>query len=121
MVIGGKFGDVMRKYAQQWETQVVHRLKEDHVDERLLEDHFRHLKWLQHERLVHLLVMLFVALVLLVVFVLTIMFPGNLIGVLLAILIVLTGFYIHHYYFLENTVQRWYRLADQLTFALTED
>jgi len=120
MVVGGKLGDVMTKYVRSWEAEVVRRRTEGSVSERLLRDHYRHIQWLQHERLVHLLVMLFVALVLLVVFVITLISPGMMIGLLLLILIVLTGFYIHHYYFLENTVQRWYRLADQLTFALTE-
>ncbi len=114
MVVVGKLGDGMTKYARNWESEVLRRRTAGSVDERLLRDHYRHIQWLQHERLVHLLVMLFVALVLLVVFALTFMSPGMMIGLLLLILIVLTGFYIQHYYFLENTVQRWYKLADEL-------
>ena len=29
-------------------------------------------------------------------------------------LAVLLGFYFFHYFFLENTVQRWYRIAEEL-------
>ena len=32
-------------------------------------------------------------------------------------LAVLLGFYFYHYFFLENTVQRWYTLADRLRAA----
>jgi len=35
------------------------------------------------------------------------------------VLLVLTFFYIRHYYFLENTVQRWYRLANRLEREVT--
>ena len=33
-------------------------------------------------------------------------------GIVMLILTVLLGFYFYHYFFLENTVQRWYKLAD---------
>ena len=29
-------------------------------------------------------------------------------------LVLLLGFYFWHYFFLENTVQRWYRIAEEL-------
>jgi hypothetical protein len=37
------------------------------------------------------------------------------------ILGILLGFYFYHYFFLENTVQRWYLLADQLRQSLPQE
>jgi hypothetical protein len=34
---------------------------------------------------------------------------------------ILLGFYFCHYFFLENTVQRWYVIADQLRAQINED
>ena len=36
------------------------------------------------------------------------------------LLAVLLAFYFWHYFFLENTVQRWYKLADKLQRALND-
>ena len=33
---------------------------------------------------------------------------------------VLLGFYFRHYFFLENTVQRWYRLLDEMESTIKE-
>lgn len=74
--------------------------------------------YLQHERLVHLLVMLSVALFGLLSFFFTLILQINLLYLLSAIFFILTFFYILHYYQLENGVQRLYKLSNQLNKRL---
>lgn len=71
---------------------------------------------LQHERLVHLIVTVMVVFVELFAVDLTLLHPqlGILPALIMLALAVLLGFYFYHYFFLENTVQRWYRLADAM-------
>lgn len=76
----------------------------------------------QHERLVHLLIMLFfvsVSLVLIGIFAAFCYCYGFLLELipfylLLALVVVLTGFYIRHYYFLENHIQGLYKYTRKL-------
>lgn len=77
--------------------------------------HEQQLRYLQHERLIHLIVMLFVATFFLLsagFVMLNVSLPGAALAVLL--LILLTA-YILHYFRLENGVQRWYHLSNRLT------
>lgn len=68
----------------------------------------------QHERLVHLLVMLFVGLFALLAFFAFIAHPELGMGALVVLLLCLLIPYIAHYFRLENGVQRLYRLADEI-------
>lgn len=70
---------------------------------------------MQHERLIHLLVTLFVALCLLLTAGYALANPSLGAFALAGVLLVLTGAYMLHYYRLENGVQRWYKLADELS------
>ncbi len=79
-----------------------------------LNDMLVHIKFYQHERLIHLLVTIFVGLG-------TIMFFGIAINdksiefILVGVItLILFAFYIVHYYFLENSVQELYDLYDSL-------
>jgi hypothetical protein len=68
----------------------------------LLAYHDKQIKWLQHERLAHLITMLFVCLFLLLSLGFTIINP-SLPGIMLsALLMILSVAYIIHYYRLEN-------------------
>ena len=82
----------------------------------LLERHMEKIRILQHERLVHLIVTVMVVVVELFVVDLVLLHPelGVVPAVVMLGLAVLLGFYFYHYFFLENTVQRWYVLADEL-------
>ena len=88
--------------------------------EALLALHREKIQILQHERLVHLIVTVMVVIAELFVVDLALLHPelGVLPGIIMLGLAVLLGFYFWHYFFLENTVQRWYRLADELREAL---
>ena len=80
--------------------------------------------YFQHERLIHLMVTLFFALVLLLSIGALFMFPSEFIltGVLLtAIFFGLTIGYVMHYYFLENSVQKMYHMRDEIIAFLDPD
>lgn len=82
---------------------------------RELLDYFcRRISFLQYERLVHLLVTLFFGAASLfsgwvVLISVSLYFP-----IIFLILLVVTAFYVVHYYRLENACQRWQNLAVQL-------
>ena len=76
--------------------------------------HDKQIQWLQHERFVHLLTMLFVCLFMLLAFGYTILMPSIPCMILTALLMILSVAYIIHYYRLENGVQRWYSLSNQI-------
>ncbi len=82
----------------------------------ILEGHEKKLGWLMHERLIHLIVLLIT--VILVLFSITLLIcmpdtaPFSLI--LFIMVFILACFYTAHYFFLENTVQRWYRITEDI-------
>ena len=89
--------------------------------EELLALHREKLGYLQHERLVHLIVTVMVVFVELFDVELVLLHPelGVVPAVVMLALAVLLGFYFYHYFFLENTVQRWYKIAEALENSLT--
>ncbi len=104
-----RFGINIKKYCREHEAA----LRKGTVS---LEQHLEKLRWLQHERLVHLIVLVMVVIVELFTVDLAVLHPETnpLAGIVMLVLTVLLGFYFYHYFFLENTVQHWYKLADQL-------
>jgi hypothetical protein len=80
----------------------------------LLQYHDKQIQWLQHERLIHLITMLFVCLFMLLTFGYTILVLSLPCMILSALLMILSVAYIIHYYRLENGVQRWYSLSNQI-------
>ena len=105
----------MTEYIKQHEEYILSLLQEGNIDiEKLLKYHRQQISWLQHERLIHLLVMCLTIIAFLfscfvLYFIQTI--PA---GALFILLLVLTAFYIRHYYLLENSVQHWYKIANYL-------
>ena len=110
------FGINVKQWCREHETMVT-AAKATHE---LLREHEKKINWLQHERLVHLIVTFLVVVVEMVALVLTVLHPelGVIPALAMIMLAVLLGFYFWHYFFLENTVQRWYRIADELTDEL---
>ncbi len=81
---------------------------------RILAHHEVQIARLQHERLAHLITMLFVCLFFLLSFGYTLShFTASFI-LLTTVLLILSAAYILHYYRLENSVQRWYGLANEI-------
>ena len=110
------FGINMKKWCRAHEAFLAGKAP----SEALLALHRERLRNLQHERLVHLVVTLMVVLAELFVLDLVLLHPalGLVPALVMLALAVLLGFYFYHYFFLENTVQRWYRIEDGLVKAL---
>ena len=110
------FGINMKKWCRAHEAYVTGA----EPSEKLLALHREKIRHLQHERLVHLIVTVMVVLAELFVADLVLLHPelGVIPAILMLGLAVLLGFYFYHYFCLENTVQRWYRIEDGLVKAL---
>ena len=101
----------LRAYAEYIKKESKHPSKE------LIEFHLTQVQHFQHERLIHLIVTMFFALFMLIVFVLFIALALTLgsdlgsklilgcTGLILLILLIVTLFYVRHYYQLENGTQ----------------
>ena len=90
------------------------KLGDEGFDENFSAFHLIQIGFLQHERLVHLIVMMFVILFSLVFLALFLILDLFLFILLFALLFILTIFYIFHYYKLENTVIAWYFAYNEL-------
>ena len=114
-----KYGIGMKRYCREYEGKVRGILEKGKVDAETLAIHREKIRMLQHERLVHLIVTVMVVLVEAFVVSLVVLHPklGILPAVIMLGLAVLLGFYFAHYFFLENTVQRWYKIEDELLSA----
>ena len=115
-----QFGINMRAFCRTHEREIAAALDRGAVTPALLERHRERLAWLQHERLVHLIVLALTGIAVLFTLDLTLLHPSTHPGsaVALLALAVLLGFYFAHYFLLENTTQRWYLLTDALRDAL---
>lgn len=82
--------------------------------EEILSEHKDKIAFMQHERIVHFLVTMMFALILSVFMGIVIFTDNPAMLLLVTIILVLLGFYIKHYYFLENTVQKMYRVYDDI-------
>lgn len=86
----------------------------------LMELHRLQISAFQHERLIHLLVTCFFSFLLLTCTIITAVWPVWQWIALDFIILVLLGFYIKHYYFLENTLQKLYPMTQILMHRLEE-
>ncbi len=109
-----RFGVDMKRFCREHEARVTAAVEAGEATKELLEEHLRMIAWVQHERLVHLIVTVMVVLCELFTVDLVLLHPdlGIVPAVIMLGLTVLLGFYFWHYFFLENTVQRWYRIAE---------
>lgn len=94
--------------------QVEEYIKEVETNKRInKEDMLNHILFYQHERLIHLIVTIFVGISTILFFLAMIYFEEILFILLFIILLLLFIPYIFHYYFLENSIQRLYILYDE--------
>ena len=107
-----RFGINMKRYCRDHEASIAASTP----TRALYEAHMEMLRRLQHERLIHLIVLALTCLAELFAVDLAILHPQTnpLSGAVVLMLAVLLGFYFWHYFFLENTVQRWYIIADDM-------
>ena len=106
------------KYAKSHEAYIKAQIDAGCDLKDLAVYHNMKIQWLQHERMIHLLVTILFAVIFMFLFGLLMLFPENwLILIPLAIVMVLLVAYIFHYFKLENTVQSWYTLYDEINRA----
>ena len=115
----GKYGIRMKRWCREHEKAVLSVLEAGQADLPFLEKHLEKLRWLQHERLVHLIVTVMTVMAELLAVWLTLSKPelAPYSAAVVLLLAVLLGFYFYHYFFLENAVQRWYVLAERMMDA----
>ena len=106
------FGINMKKWCREHEEFITAAAP----SKELAEFHLEKIRMLQHERLVHLIVTFLVSIVEVFVVGLVLLRPELGVGpaIVMLGLAVLLIFYFSHYFFLENTVQRWYRIYDEM-------
>lgn len=116
----------MIDYMKKHETYVSESLNKNLTKEELREllaFHDKQIQWMQHERLSHLIVMVFVCFFTLLIFGFAVVQTSMPSIILSVIFLFLTLAYIIHYYRLENGVQRWYLISNQIqnTFLSKKD
>jgi hypothetical protein len=103
--------DYMKKHENYVQEVLANNPDAEKLKE-LLAYHDQQIQWMQHERLVHLIVMLFICLFTLLVFGFSVIQTSMPSMILFVILLILAGAYIVHYYRLENGVQKWYEISN---------
>jgi len=101
------------------EKYILEKLKTKENVEDLRDYHLRQITWLQHERFIHLCVLCLTTVIFFSCVVILLFTSIFLINLLAAALGILELFYLIHYFRLENTVQRWYKIANQMDLMLS--
>ncbi len=114
-----KFGINITKWCRRHEKEITEKAQGAQTAGELsliIDDHRLKLSRLMHERLVHLIVLFITVVILLFSITLIVFAPDTIIASapLCVIVFVLVCFYVKHYFFLENTVQRWYAIDEEL-------
>lgn len=106
----------MYKYMLEHEQYIMNIINssEEQDWDRVKAYHKAQIEFMQHERLVHLMVTIAFAFILLASYVATFLYPRKPMILLVLILTILELFYIVHYYRLENGVQRWYKIYNDI-------
>jgi hypothetical protein len=105
--------EYMKQHERYVQEMLVKNLQQEELKE-LIEYHDKQIQWMQHERIVHLIVMLFVCLFTLLSLGFAVVKPALPGIALCALSMILTIAYIIHYFRLENGVQRWYDLSNKI-------
>jgi len=110
-----KFGIDVLKQAGIWENEFRVELAAGEPAAEVYALFAERLKWLQHERLVHLLVLMMTVTTLLFSFGAALYVPeAAAIWIMVLLLSALTAAYMFHYFRLENLVQRWYLIENEI-------
>ena len=89
--------------------------------EKLLEEHLVQVAFFQHERLVHLLVMILFAAATIAVMLVEVVTAYAPLLIVFALLLILLIPYIKHYYLLENKTQEMYKQYDEILKKIEEE
>lgn len=104
----------MTNYMKEHEIYILKMLQSEEDLLAIVTYHDRQIIWLQHERLVHLLVLIITVFALMISLIGLVILPQLGTILLFLLLLALTIPYVVHYYRLENTVQRWYKISNTL-------
>ena len=107
----------MTKYLSNYIKEIEEILRSDNKKtnwQRLLNNHRVQIGFMQHERLIHLLVTLTFGLGFLVTITVALAIDGVVFGIASILLLLLLVPYIFHYFKLENGVQKLYRLDKKI-------
>ena len=101
----------MKEYLKEYISE-TEKLSNGKVSKEDLDNLYKKITFFQHERLIHLIVSMFC--VLFTILFMMLCLKNNLFLIPTIILLVMITFYIIHYYFLENSVQKLYKLYDKI-------
>ena len=106
----------MTKYLRHYKKEVEEILKTKSKEdwEKILKNHRKTIEFLQHERLVHLLVTLFFALIFCIFVVINLLFRQEGLVLVNFLITVLLVAYIIHYFKLERGIQKLYELDKEI-------
>ena len=104
----------MKKMISNYISYVEERINSKKVDKLFVDDLLLKISFFQHERLIHFLVTMLVAIVTVILLVTSMFIDNIFILLLILIFVCLLIPYILHYDFLENRVQYMYNLYDNL-------
>ena len=107
----------MWRYLQLHEAYVIAALKGEKGEldfQQLKAWHAKQLAFMQHERLIHLLVLLACSVLLVLSVGFLALYPVLPAFAMASLLLVLVSAYVVHYFRLENGVQRWYHLSNRI-------
>ncbi len=104
----------MTKYIKNYTKYIQEQIKLQNITKKLLEYHHLQILHIQHERLIHLIILCLFTILFAGGFALFLVLPSVASACLLIIVAVVEVFYIRHYYLLENTVQKWYRYENYI-------
>ncbi|MDQ2087869.1 hypothetical protein RBH29_15670 [Herbivorax sp. ANBcel31] len=104
----------MVKYMKKHEKLISESLKEQRDLDFLKKYHKNQIEIIQHERLIHLLVTLFFGLFFLLSVLFAVVFEKMILLSLSAVFLILLIPYVFHYYKLENGVQKWYKIYNEI-------
>ena len=109
-----RYGINIKKYCAKHEAYIQMCLDSGKDPAALLALHALKIGWLQHERLVHLIVVFIFSVLFLFSVGLAVASVNPYALILTAVSLALLAAYIRHYFILENKVQYWYTLYDEI-------
>lgn len=104
----------MKKQITEYINEVEDKIKNKEITKEYKNDMLNYISFYQHERLIHLIVTVFVGICAVLFFLAMIYFEKLTLVIIFTILLLLFIPYILHYYFLENSIQKLYLLYKEV-------
>lgn len=104
----------MKKMISNYISYVEEIINNKKVDKLFVDDLLLKISFFQHERLIHFLVTMLVAIITVILLIAFMLLENIWLLLLFIVFVCLLIPYIFHYYFLENSVQYMYKLYDDV-------